>query len=683
MKYSKFFEQYCSTFNLLPFTRWLGIIFLFFSICAHAQVNSSLTEENTPTFESPNYNTCATDEVHRQLMEDDNTYKFRKTQYEQTYQTFVKSDQVKKSSMIHTIPVVVHIVHSGKPLGTAENPTDDMIRNTIEQVSERFRHTHSGADTYTNPFYGVDTEIDLCLATTDPNGNYTTGIIRHEDAVNTIMPSSTYLNSIEWDDDLYANIFIVEEINACGVYYGGSSDYTVYLASCFWSGLAAHEMGHYFSLAHIFSGNCNNNDCTAEGDYVCDTPPKPTYGYTEDPNNPGDPCGNPGDSCTSDEDDTSTNNPYRSVNLSGMGNQPDMLANYMDYTASCWDSFTEGQKTRMRFNIENYRTTQINNAAACNPVSTPPNDAGITDINIIQSDFCVSDIDATVDINNYGSATLNTLIIEVYVNGVLTLTENWAGNIAPGNSQTHTLSSSFQVNEGNSIVRIQTNSPNGNADANQNSDMDYASVIYIGSDCAIFNTCTDMNPNTASGPGNTTTVSIMANFPAVTSSEILVCVVVDGDNIWYYDVFDIIDESGNSLGITNSSGAYCAPSPPLYLNISSSDYNLWKSDGNITFSFNPFNNEINPALCSSNQICVDIIVPSDCTADISDFEYVSGAIPDDTYRANQVLMSNGSISNGGNASFKSGDLILLIDNFTVQPNTDFSAEIENCSTPNQ
>jgi len=59
--------------------------------------------------------------------------------------------------------------------------------------------------------------------------------------------------------------------------------------------------------------------------------------------------------------------------------------------------------------------------------------------------------------------------------------------------------------------------------------------------------------------------------------------------------------------------------------------------------------------------------------------FFTGSISSNTYYANQNITSNGSVSNGGNVGFKAGQCIELQNNFTVQPNADFSAEINDCN----
>jgi len=256
---------------------------------------------------------------------------------------------------VYTIPIVVHIFHEGAALGTQNNPTDAQIQEVIKETSQRFRHIHPTAKSFDNPNYGIDTELEFCLAATDPQGSPTTSIIRYSDNVNTGGEWYGVLFNLQsqygWSSQDYINVFIVDGVNTCG---GSTGNALISTPTCLSSGLMAHELGHYFSLHHTFSGGCANNNCLTDGDGVCDTPPKATAGVT------GSCGGTDGNSCTSDENDTNARNPYRPVGLGGLGDQPDMLENYMDYTASCWNSFTLGQKDRMRLYIETYLSSLIN-----------------------------------------------------------------------------------------------------------------------------------------------------------------------------------------------------------------------------------------------------------------------------------------------------------------------------------
>ncbi|MEZ4940252.1 MAG: M43 family zinc metalloprotease [Saprospiraceae bacterium] len=93
--------------------------------------------------------------------------------------------------------------------------------------------------------------------------------------------------------DFRINIYFVttftSTINACGLASGSIGDPTnsgiIIRKDCINVGTIAHEMGHFFGLAHTFEGNgtelVDGSNCDTAGDGICDTP--------ADPYVPGDP----------------------------------------------------------------------------------------------------------------------------------------------------------------------------------------------------------------------------------------------------------------------------------------------------------------------------------------------------------------------------------------------------------
>ncbi len=54
-------------------------------------------------------------------------------------------------------------------------------------------------------------------------------------------------------------------------------------------------------------------------------------------------------------------------------------------------------------------------------------------------------------------------------------------------------------------------------------------------------------------------------------------------------------------------------------------------------------------------------------------------IPDNTYQADVSITSDGTVPNGGNVDYKAGNVILLDSGFSVEPQADFSAVIDDCN----
>jgi plastocyanin len=245
------------------------------------------------------------------------------------------------SSADYTLPVVVHII-SESPFAI----TDVLIQNALKDLNDAF--SKQGAYI---AGVGVDTKIQFCLASKDPDGGNTTGITRTKSFLTNFdldMEDERMKNLIQWDPSRFINIWYTTDITSeimatfeCGIWdrlkaggyatmppYGGATDGIVVTG---FGPLLVHEMGHYLGLYHTFEGrDCSNSDCTTNGDRVCDTPPDRSI-----KNSPS--CASPENSCSSDT-------------LSGFPTDvPDMISNFMDYgNNACHTDFTEGQAARMR-----------------------------------------------------------------------------------------------------------------------------------------------------------------------------------------------------------------------------------------------------------------------------------------------------------------------------------------------
>jgi len=304
-----------------------------------------------------------------------------------------------------TIPLVVHIIHLGEEVGVETNISNEQIQSAIVALNEDYRKTPG-----TNgDGLGVDTKIEFCLASRDPNNNPTDGIIRTDGRVvdgyeeGGIMSGNIGSGADEvevkelvaWSREDYLNIFVVSEIddNDGG---GGTQGFAYfpfdnvrYGAVILYNAIGTvgnlksytdlnrvltHEVGHCLKLYHTFhnSNNCIETICETQGDQVCDTPPTTANS-----------------SCTLEP------------NCEGA-----QIENYMDYTnENCLNTFTEGQALRMRDAIE-YELTSLLESTACNPVYAI--DIAVTDVRFPEIS-CTPIIDVEVDLTNYGSVTLNSL----------------------------------------------------------------------------------------------------------------------------------------------------------------------------------------------------------------------------------------------------------------------------------
>lgn len=239
---------------------------------------------------------CGSEINHQLMMKYDTSYRNQYLNFEKMMtEKLDYSNDVKLDDNIYYIPVVVHVFHSGEPIGIGSNISDSLIFDAIRGLNERWRNFNG---------LGIDLGIEFCLAFKDPNGNPTNGILRidassvplystggvkmlnYTECDGIAVDDTTIKNLSSWPVSDYYNIWVVNDIcgNVAGYAYfpwGGKFDGALMMSTYMNGSLntLSHELGHGFNLQHTFKGDGGNlscppdTSCTENGDMVCDTPP--------------------------------------------------------------------------------------------------------------------------------------------------------------------------------------------------------------------------------------------------------------------------------------------------------------------------------------------------------------------------------------------------------------------------
>ncbi len=431
---------------------------------------------------------CASSEYEAMLQKND-PKRMTNAQFEAWLAPLIENAKNNKSQNggIITIPVVVHVIHSGQALGAAPNITDNQVKSQITVMNNDYRKMASTPGFNTNPV-GADTMIQFALAKVDPNGNPTDGI----DRINLCETSwattaiDDYVKPLTiWDPTRYMNMWSVNfadssllgyaqfpsgsglpGLNANGGYADtdgvvanfstfGSSDYddgTFMLIAPYDKGRTmTHEVGHFLGLRHIWG------DDTCGTDYCADTP-------TAHDANGGCPTTNA--SCDSPS-------------------IYEMVQNYMDYTNdTCMNIFTINQKDRITAVMNNSpRRMELKTSVADQAIPLFANDAELKGERSCSQASCgtVSNITVQYMLYNRGTSALTSAVISYSTNGGVAQTMNWTGNLA----QNKYTIISIPTGASQGSVTAQITSVNGGSDQRAGNN---SSTVIIGNSVPVANT---------------------------------------------------------------------------------------------------------------------------------------------------------------------------------------------------
>jgi hypothetical protein len=287
---------------------------------------------------------CATDKVMNEYYNKHPELKHKKHQEDINQSSKIKNNQ-HISSASFTIPVVFHILHIGGP----ENISDEQVRDGLRILNRDFAKQNPDTNQIIPSMKTLadSMQIQFELATLDPNGNCTNGIMHYYDTDTDWDDTSPTLYSHSWNSTKYLNVYIVRTITLSGGF--GAAGYTYFpgtfgpgdpmdaivvlnnyfaaigTGSNFTSRVLTHEVGHWLNLYHVFGGsNGAGIDCFND-DFISDTPQ--TAGFLSCP----------------DANDPST------YQLCSVG-VDENFQNYMDYSY-CLRMFTQEQGAAMRFSL--------------------------------------------------------------------------------------------------------------------------------------------------------------------------------------------------------------------------------------------------------------------------------------------------------------------------------------------
>jgi PKD repeat protein len=192
------------------------------------------------------------------------------------------------SAPLFIIPVVFHIIHQYG----SEDISDAQVQDQVNILNRDYRLLNADTSATSWPMKSLytDTKIEFRLATKDPEGNCTNGIVHYYSHRTNQGDDQSKLDP--WPREHYLNVWVVKTIGSAGVagyaYYPSAvtgmgftidgililSDYigSIGSSSVLTSRALTHEIGHYLNLAHVW-GSTNQPGVACGDDGIFDTPP--------------------------------------------------------------------------------------------------------------------------------------------------------------------------------------------------------------------------------------------------------------------------------------------------------------------------------------------------------------------------------------------------------------------------
>tara|TARA_X000000950_G_scaffold288767_1_gene407239 strand:- start:6091 stop:8151 length:2061 start_codon:yes stop_codon:yes gene_type:complete len=351
----------------------------------------------TPSFlsQSPQHS-CGQHIVLKELLKNDDF----KAYYDQEQKSFSSNNQISapKSSVLHKIPVVFHIVHNNG----VEKIDRSQVLDALEKLNIDLRALRPDTSTVDSLFKPLiaDIEVEFVLATKAPDGtcfsgitmtetpySYNNGDINGSDQVDAVMMSNDVFQG-NWPGNQYLNVFV------CGSVGTGIAGYTYYP-----SGFFGNAMNNGIWLRHDYCGSIGTANPSASKTFVHEVGHwlnlPHTWGSTNEPGLAS--------NCSSDDGVADTPNTigsqwcnYNETTCGSVAN----IENHMEYTP-CRKMFTLGQKARMR-------TALNSNTGGRSNLITPANHFA-TGIDTT-APFCKADFFA----NRYITCTGDSLYFQDY-----------------------------------------------------------------------------------------------------------------------------------------------------------------------------------------------------------------------------------------------------------------------------